>query len=51
MKESKEKINVLFIASNPDIELFDSSGNSYQQQKLKLDKSTNLQIQKAQRTS
>jgi len=38
MKESKEKINVLFIASNPDIELFDSSGNSYQQQKLKLDK-------------
>ena len=35
---AKEKINILFIASNPDIEFIDDDGNSVQQQKLKLEK-------------
>ena len=38
LKEAKEKINILFIASNPDIEFIDDDGNSVQQQKLKLEK-------------
>ena len=37
LKEAKEKINILFIASNPDIEFIDDDGNSVQQQKLKLE--------------
>lgn len=38
LKEAKEKINILFIASNPDIEFIDDDGNTIQQQKLKLEK-------------
>lgn len=38
LKEAKEKINILFIASNPDIEFIDDDGNTVQQQKLKLEK-------------
>lgn len=38
LKEAKEKISILFIASNPDIEFIDDIGNTVQQQKLKLDK-------------
>lgn len=38
LKESKEKINILFLASNPDIYLNDKAGDAYQQEKLKLDK-------------
>ena len=38
LKEAREKINILFIASNPDIEFIDDDGNSVQQQKLKLEK-------------
>ena len=38
LKKAREKINVLFIASNPDIEYIDDSGNTTQQQKLKLEK-------------
>lgn len=38
LKEAKEKISILFIASNPDIEFIDDVGNTVQQQKLKLDK-------------
>lgn len=38
LKEAKEKINILFIASNPDIKFIDDDGNTVQQQKLKLEK-------------
>lgn len=38
LKEAKEKINILFIASNPDIEFVDDDGNTKQKQKLKLEK-------------
>lgn len=38
LKETKEKISILFIASNPDIEFIDDDGNTVQQQKLKLEK-------------
>lgn len=38
LKEAKKKINILFIASNPDIEFIDDDGNTVQQQKLKLEK-------------
>lgn len=38
LKEAKEKINILFIASNPDIEFIDDDGNTKQKQKLKLEK-------------
>ncbi len=38
LKEAKDKINILFIASNPDIEFTDDDGNTIQQQKLKLEK-------------
>lgn len=38
LKEAKNKINILFIASNPDIEFIDDDGNTIQQQKLKLEK-------------
>lgn len=38
LKESKEKINILFIASNPDIIFTDQQGELRQQQKLSLDK-------------
>ena len=38
LKEAKGKINILFIASNPDIEFIDDDGNTVQQQKLKLEK-------------
>lgn len=38
LKESKEKINILFIASNPDIIFTDEQGEIRQQQKLSLDK-------------
>ena len=38
LKDAKEKINILFIASNPDIEFVDDDGNTKQKQKLKLEK-------------
>lgn len=38
LKEAKKKIDILFIASNPDIEFIDDDGNTVQQQKLKLEK-------------
>lgn len=38
LKESKEKINILFIASNPDIIFTDEQGELRQHQKLSLDK-------------
>lgn len=38
LKVAKEKINILFIASNPDIEFVDDDGNIKQKQKLKLEK-------------
>ena len=38
LKASKEKINILFIASNPDIIYTDEQGELRQQQKLSLDK-------------
>lgn len=38
LKETKEKISILFISSNPDIEFIDDDGNTVQQQKLKLEK-------------
>ena len=38
LKEAKRKINILFIASNPDIEFIDDDRNTIQQQKLKLEK-------------
>lgn len=38
LKEAKKKINILFIASNPDIEFVDDDGNTKQKQKLKLEK-------------
>lgn len=38
LKESKDKINILFIASNPDIIFTDEQGNLKEQQKLSLDK-------------
>lgn len=38
LKASKEKINILFIASNPDIIFTDEQGDLRQQQKLSLDK-------------
>ena len=38
LKASKEKINILFIASNPDIIFTDEQGKLREQQKLSLDK-------------
>ena len=38
LKESKNKINILFIGSNPDIDFIDDDGNTRQQQFLKLEK-------------
>ena len=38
LKARKEKINILFIASNPDIIFTDEQGDLRQQQKLSLDK-------------
>lgn len=32
LKDAKEKINILFIASNPDIEFVDDDGNTKQKQ-------------------